>query len=109
SFGDLIPRNLPVVGFGDAFVFDRALIARPQKAKLDPLRFGRSRVKAYWNIDEAEADSAFPNGSWHDDLLLLPSLSCRTIVGSSNGGYSQAADPICKRLERRTLRGADCE
>src|SRR2546429_3701157 len=62
AFYDLLGRNLFRVGFRHLFVSNGAEIAgtKLSKAKLF-LAFGRKN--RHWNINQPEADAAFPDGS----------------------------------------------
>src|SRR5947209_1062120 len=67
SFYDLISRNFLQVGFGDFFVFDRAQVGLAQLPKTE-LFFTGSRVNRNRNVNQAEADAAFPGWAHNSDL-----------------------------------------
>jgi len=60
AFDDLVPRHLFGIGFGDAAVIDGAEIILAQQAKGQLLAL-RGRVQRDWDVDQAEANRAFPN------------------------------------------------
>ena len=61
AFHDLIGRHFLHVGLGHFFVFDRAQIGFAQLPKTEFL-FASGRINRDRNVDQAEADAAFP--SW---------------------------------------------
>ena len=67
AFNDLICGNFLRVGFGHFLVLDRAVISSAQLAETEFLFSGR-RINGNGNVNEPEADTAFPNWS-HDSSV----------------------------------------
>ena len=68
TFDDLIPGTSLPSFLGHAFVIDRAQVGLAQKPKLKLLPAGR-RIQGDGDIDQTEADCAFPN--WCVDLKII--------------------------------------
>jgi hypothetical protein len=60
TFNDLVPRNLLTVSFRHTLVIDWAQVVGPKQTKPEFL-FSRGRIKSDRNIDQTEADAAFPD------------------------------------------------
>src|SRR5262245_40416765 len=65
---DLVPRNFLAVLFSDTLVAHGAQVAFAQKTKAELLSPG-GRVQRDWYVDQAEADTAFPNCTCHIGLF----------------------------------------
>ena len=69
TFYNLIGRHFFHVGLGDLLVFDRAEIGLAQLPKTE-LFFAGRRINGDRNINEAEADAAFPSWTHNQSPLL---------------------------------------
>src|SRR5439155_7486551 len=67
---DLVGRNLFRICFRDLFVFDWTKITGT-KLPETKLLLARGRIKRHGNIDEPEADTAFPNGTHGVRILFF--------------------------------------
>src|ERR1700719_4605572 len=76
TFDDLIGRYFFHVGFGDLLVFDRAEVGFAQLPKTE-LFFAGRRINGNRNINQAEADTAFPSWTHNQFSLARRSLSTR--------------------------------
>src|SRR2546422_234052 len=74
SFNDLIGRDFFGVSLRDLFILDRAKVGRTELTKTD-LLLARGRVDGHRNVNQSEADAAFPDGT-HMANYLLPTLAC---------------------------------
>src|SRR5438477_6891324 len=70
TFYNLIGRHFFHVGLGDLLVFDRAEIGLAQLPKTE-LFFAGRRINGDRNINEAEADAAFPSWTHNQSPLLV--------------------------------------
>src|SRR5207245_3988454 len=68
TLDDLVPGNFLAVLFSDTLVVHRTQIALTQQAKLElfPTRGG---IESDRNINETEADAAFPDCARHTNLI----------------------------------------
>src|SRR6185312_15529274 len=60
TFNDLLPRHFFAIGFGHAFVINRAEVARAQQAEFQ-LFPPRGRVESNRYVNETETDGTFPD------------------------------------------------
>src|SRR5437879_2006105 len=65
---DLVPGNFPAILLGTTLVVNRTQIALGQQTKLEFLP-SRSGIKGDGNINQTEADAAFPNCARHIKLF----------------------------------------
>src|SRR4029077_12616598 len=75
TFDDFVPRNFLSVLFGDTLVVYRTQIAFAQQAKLQLLP-SRGGIESDWNVNETEADAAFPDGARHKTLIRAAARKC---------------------------------
>src|SRR6185295_3138730 len=72
TLDDLIPGNLLAVLFGNALVIYGTQIALAQQTKLE-LFPSRGRIESNRNVNETEANAAFPDCPCHTDLIRAAS------------------------------------
>src|SRR5207237_2687369 len=71
---NLVGRDFFGVGLGDLFILDRAQIGGTELTKTDLLLAG-GRVDSHRNVNQPEADAAFPDGT-HIADYFLPTSGC---------------------------------
>src|SRR6266498_1811549 len=65
---DLVPGNFPAILLGNTLVVNRTQIVLAQQTKLEFLP-SRSGIKGDGNINQTEADAAFPNCARHKNYF----------------------------------------
>src|SRR5712691_6061880 len=79
SFNDLIGRDFFGVSLRDLFILDRAKIGGTELTKTDLFLAG-GRVDSHRNVNQPEADAAFPDGTHMADYLLPHRLAPVNLV-----------------------------